>query len=96
MSQQQINSDTIIARSDAMFSDDLDNDVVMMDVEKGVYYGLESNAARIWKLIEQPTAVGSICDSLAAEYDISPDECRQEVAEFLEDLLDRKVIHIAG
>ena len=40
MSRRQINPDTIIARSDAMFSDDLDNDVVMMDVEKGVYYGL--------------------------------------------------------
>lgn len=94
MSRNQINLDTVISRRDALLSNNLGNDVVMMDIEQGNYYGLEAVAARIWELTEQPVSVNSLCVNLMAEYDISPEKCREEVVEFLDDLLQHKIIQI--
>lgn len=92
----QLNAETVIARSDSLLSINLEKDVAMMDIEQGTYYGLESVAARIWDLTEQPVSVGEICNRLASEYDVSPERCAAEVGSFLSDLLERKIVRIAG
>ena len=79
-----------------MLSTMVDDDVAMMDVERGTYYGLEAVAARIWTLTEQPMAVGALCDQLVTEYRVSPERCEQEVLTFLRDLLHREVLQICS
>lgn len=96
MSQNQITPDTVISRSETLLSNNLGDDVVMMDIEQGAYYGLEEVAARIWELTEKPVSVASICETLTAEYDVPKQKCEQEVEKFLDDLLNRNVVQIAG
>ena len=95
MISDQLTMDAIIRRNDALLSTRLgDADVVMMDVEQGAYYGLEAVAARVWAMTEQPLSVGSLCDRLVAEYQISSEQCRQEVLAFLGDLLNQHIVQI--
>lgn len=94
MSQNQITPDTIISRSETVFFNRFNDDVVMMDIEKGTYYGLESVAAEIWKLVKEPISVNSLCEKLTAEYNIAPEQCRQDVTVFLQELLNRNVIKV--
>ena len=94
MISDQLTLDAIIRRNDALLSTNLEDDVVMMDVEQGAYYGLEAVAARIWALTEQPLSVGSLCDRLVTEYQISPEQCRQEVLDFLGELLSQHIVQI--
>ena len=94
MIADQLTLETIVRRGDALLSTSLGDDVVMMDVEQGAYYGLEAVAARIWAMTEQPMSVGSLCDRLVAEYQISPEQCQQEVVAFLGELLTRQIVQI--
>jgi len=94
MISDQLTLDTIIRRSDALLSASLGDDVVMMDVEQGAYYGLEAVASRIWALTEQPMSVGSLCERLVTEYQISPEQCQQEVLAFLGELLNQQIVQI--
>ena len=94
MISEQLTLDAIVRRSDALLSTSLGDDVVMMDVEQGAYYGLEAVAARIWALTEQPLSVGLLCDRLVTEYQISPEQCQQEVLAFLSELLNQHVVQI--
>ena len=94
MIADQLTQETIIRRGDALLSTSLDDDVVMMDVEQGAYYGLEEVAARIWALTEHPVSVGSLCDRLVTEYQISPEQCREEVLAFLGELLSKHIVQI--
>ena len=94
MISDQLTLDAIIRRSDALLSTSLGDDVVMMDVEQGASYGLEAVAARIWALTEQPLSVGSLCDRLVTEYQISPEQCQQEVLAFLGELLNQHLVQI--
>ncbi len=94
MSQNQITPNTVISRSETLLFNNLGDDVVMMDIEQGSYYGLEEVAARIWELTENPVSVASICETLISEYDVPEQKCEQEVTAFIDDLINRKIIHI--
>ena len=94
MSQNQITPDTVISRSESLLSNNLGDDVVMMDIEQGAYYGLEEVAARIWELTEKPVSFASICETLTAEYDVPKQKCEQEVTAFIDDLTNHKIICI--
>lgn len=96
MSDNQIVSETVICRSDALLSNNLGDDVVMMDIEQGSYYGLEGVAARIWEFTEKPVSVGSLCERLMNEYEVSPERCEQEVNTFIGDLLKRDIVRIVS
>jgi hypothetical protein len=94
MNSEQLKIETIVRRSDALLSSNLGDEVVMMDIEQGSYYGLEAVAVRIWALTEHPVSVGSLCDQLVAEYEVSPQQCRQEVVAFLGNLLEHRILQV--
>lgn len=84
--------DTLLRRAEPIMHTDLGEKTVMMDLEKGNYYGLNPVGARIWALLEQPTSIQNVCARLQAEYDVEPDECERTVTAFVQDLLERGVL----
>ena len=83
-----------VARSEAILFTELDDTVVMMDTRKGRYYELDPVGARTWALLESEPRVAEVCDALAAEYDVDPDTCRDDVLAFLDELADHGVIRV--
>ena len=76
----------IVERNDEMLFTEIDDSIVMMDVDKGQYYELDSVGARVWALIETGRPVAEVCDALIAEYDVEPDVCRRDVLAFIEEI----------
>ncbi len=62
-------------------------ELVMMSAEKGNYIGLSEVGARVWELIAAPQDLDAICAELEREFDVTPDVCRAEVTEFLNELV---------
>lgn len=83
---------TTLTRNDSMVFTDLDDTIVMMDVDEGQYYELDPIAARIWELIEDGSTVGEICDALAEQYEVDPQECQQDTLEFLQTATERGIV----
>ncbi len=94
MEQTLIHSNTVVCRSQSLLFNNIGDEVVMMDIEQGSYYGLEKVAARVWALTAEPVSVGSLCDRLTTEYQVTPDTCRREVGVFLEELLGRGIVNV--
>lgn len=88
--------DTVVGRNESLLSADLGDDVVMMDIDNGSYYGLEAVASRIWSLLETPCSARSICAQLVDEYEIEAEQCEREVLTFLERLLSQRIVHVVG
>lgn len=79
-----VSLDSVITRNTAIIFTDLDDTVVMMDVDKGVYFELDPIATRIWTLLGTAgRPVTEVCDALVEEYDVTPDACRRDVLGFL-------------
>jgi hypothetical protein len=69
-------------------------EVMMMDVPGGSYYGLDAIGARIWALIAQPMTLDSVCGRLTSEYDVQEDVCQAEVLTFIEELVERRAVDV--
>jgi len=87
-----IDINTRLTKNRAIVSNKMDNETVMMSIENGEYYGINPIGSRIWELLDRPAAIADLCESLMEEYDVSAEDCRRDVAEFIGKLLDKDLI----
>ncbi len=81
-----------LCRSASVMHSDLGDKTVMMDLENGSYYGLNTVGARIWSLLEEPISISDLCEQLQTEFEVEPDACTRAVTPFVEDLVQRGVL----
>jgi hypothetical protein len=75
---------------------DLAGEVVILNLQDGVYYGLNAVGARIWGLLEQPRSVEEIHAVLLEEYDIDAAVCEKQVAAVLNDLAAHGLVEVGA
>jgi len=85
---------TRVRRIDNVLDTEIDDQTVMMDIEKGSYLGLNRTGSRIWSLLAEAIAISELCDRLTAEFDVSREQCEQQVMDFLGSLLDRGLLQV--
>jgi hypothetical protein len=64
----------------------LGSDVVILDLSKGSYFGLDGVGARVWQLWTEKKTLGEICDVLVNEYDVARDVLEQDLDELASEL----------
>ena len=86
--------ESVAERNPAMIFTDLDDTVVMMDADKGMYYELDPIATRVWTLLETARSVAEVCDVLAGEYDVSSEVCRRDVLALLRQAQELGIVEV--
>lgn len=89
-----IDKNTIIMRRSNMVFSDIENEIVMMSLDNGEYYGLNRTASEIWNIIEQPLSISDICNKLILKFDVSYSECLHSVINLTGKFIDKKIIKI--
>jgi hypothetical protein len=92
--QGLISKDSIVVVSVEQISCDLIGDAVILDLKKGIYYGLDEVGARVWSLIKEPRRVSDVLDVLLEEYEVDRHRCESDVLDLLRDLKGRELIEI--
>lgn len=90
----KISLDSTISQIDDIVASDIDNEKVMMSIEKGEYFGLEPIGSRIWELLAEPVKVSAIIDALLPNFDIDRQTCAQDVLTFLEELHTAGIVQV--
>lgn len=101
-----VSAQSVVAASGSQVSSELGEqgeDVVILDLNSGVYHGLSDVAARAWSLVQQPAAVSQVRDQIVREYDVEPRRCENDLLTFFRDLeakglidCEVKAIQVAG
>lgn len=78
--------DLFVVASRDQVAADLAEEVIILGMRDGVYYGVNGVAARIWALVQQPARLGDVVRTILAEYDVAEDVCRTEVLAFVGEL----------
>jgi hypothetical protein len=81
-------------RNNQIIDGELDNNQVMMHLDKGKYFGLNPVGKRIWEIIEEPKSFLEITDILLAEFNVTPEQCSTEVNSFLEKAVKFDIIKV--
>jgi trimethylamine:corrinoid methyltransferase-like protein len=84
---------TVVAAK-GQVSSDLGGEVAILDLEKGTYYGLDEVGARIWKLVQEPTAVSEVQATVVQEYDVEPARAERDVLRLLQRLVDEGLVEV--
>lgn len=64
----------------------IDDDYVLMSLEKNGYYGLNSVASRIWDLLKEAQSIDAIVEVLLKEYNVEKTVCIKETNALIEAL----------
>jgi hypothetical protein len=73
---------------------DVEDEVVILGMKDGVYYGLNPVGAFIWSKIQEPKQVEEIKEAILEEFDVGPEECEADLMELVEDLLEHGLIEV--
>ena len=87
-----ISMDSTVVAAEALVYTDLGGDIAMMDMEKGIYYGLNEIGGRVWHLIQSPQKVADLHQAILAEYDVSADVWEQDLLELLQEMAAESLI----
>jgi hypothetical protein len=79
-------------RNEQIIDGELDDNQVMMHLEKGKYFGLNPVGKRIWELIEEPKSLREIINSLLSEFEVTEEQCAQEVQAFLDKTIQYGIV----
>jgi hypothetical protein len=80
------------SRNEQIIDGELDDNQVMMHLEKGKFFGLNVVGKRIWQLIEQPKTLQEITDILQSEFAVTEEVCAHEAQVFLDKAIQFDII----
>ena len=89
-----ISTSSVVVAAQDQVSSDLGEEVVILHLKNGVYYGLDEVGARIWDLIQEPRAVNEIRDLLLDEYDVEAERCESDLLALLEELVAEGLVEV--
>jgi hypothetical protein len=84
---------TVVA-AEGQVSSEIGDEVAILDLTAGTYYGLDAVGARVWELVQGPKSVGEIRDILLEEYDVEPARCERDLLALLQRLAQEGLIRV--
>lgn len=82
-----LTSSTIVKRKeDRLLISKVDDELIMMDIDKGAYISLNSTATIIWERIKEPVKVKEIIHYLTERFGIETEKCTKETLSFLKSI----------
>lgn len=78
--------------ADGIVHSDLDGESVLLNLNSGIYFGLDPVGTRIWHLLQNRMSLHEVLEALLLEYDVPEDRCRQDVLNLTTQLLDKGLL----
>jgi hypothetical protein len=90
----EITMDSKIVGNAKIVFNEMDGETIMMSIENGEYYGMNSMGTRIWRLLSTPKRVSDICDTLLPDFDVTQEQCSKDVLLCLNKMAEKGVVKI--
>jgi len=73
---------------------DLGDEVAILHLGSGLYYGLNGVGARVWALIQEPRSISDLGDAILREYEVDQPRCERDLAALLTALAKAELIEV--
>ena len=74
---------------------ELDGEAVVLNLDTGMYFGLDQVATRMWHLLEQHAGLKKVLDALVDEFDAPPDQLERDLLAFADLLMHKGLVAVA-
>jgi Coenzyme PQQ synthesis protein D (PqqD) len=94
MSAEEINQDSIVCWSSAPVATQVNDEVVLMNLERDRCYGLGNTGSDIWRRLSAPIKVSELSTQLEQEYDSTPGQIEADVLRTLKEFAAEGLIQV--
>jgi Coenzyme PQQ synthesis protein D (PqqD) len=91
-----LNPGCIVQRDPSVIAAAVGEDVVMVSITNGFYYGVSDVAREIWNALETPQKISTLINELAINYNIDQPTCEEHTLSFLEELLAEGLLQVTN
>lgn len=82
----QLDEDSLLVARAGNASCELDGEAVVLNVDTGLYHGLDPVGSRVWALVQQGVTFRSLHEQLLQEYDVAPETLSADLRRLLEEM----------
>ena len=82
--------DSITVAPDVVFRE-LDGEAVILNLESGIYFGLDQVGTRIWRLIQEHGALQKVFETMCDEYDVGSDTLERDLLQLVDELCEKRL-----
>lgn len=86
--------DTVLVQDSEPIPATVDEEVVLLSIRAGNYFGFNRVGTEIWGMLSEPRRVGDILNSLGKAHDVDTDTMTRDVTKFLQTLIDRGLVRV--
>ena len=87
-----MNLDSALSVPPYVVSRVIDDETVLLNLETGIYFGVDQVGQRIWQLVGDGNSLQGIVDSIVAEYEVEARQAESDVLDFTRTLVDKGLL----
>ncbi len=69
--------------------------IALLNVETGVYFGLDEIGARMWELLCEHRTPRVAAERMESDFDVEPDRLREDLLGLVRELVEKGLLEIA-
>lgn len=77
---------------DGVMFHDIDGESVLLNLNTGLYFGLDDVGTRMWVLLTEAPSIQNAFDTLEAEYDVERTQLRVDLSALLAELTEKNLL----
>ncbi|MEL6493886.1 MAG: PqqD family protein [Cyanobacteria bacterium J06623_7] len=83
-----------VSISDSQASSELLGETVILELQSGVYYGLNETGSLIWQLLTEGKTLEEIQSVFLEQYEVEPEPCARFIIQLVEELAAKGLVEI--
>jgi len=87
--------DTRAVVPEAVITRELDGETILLNLDTGIYFGLDKVGTDIWRAIRSVGTLGEALDAVQSEYDVEPGVLRGDFLRLVDELLAKGLLQRA-
>lgn len=87
---------TTYKQSPHQVSCEINDEVVILSLERSMYFGLQGAGVQIWQALGQPKSLAELCAVVTEAFDVTADDCEGDVRQVLSSLQDEGLVVATG
>ena len=88
--------DSRVRINDDVLFQELQGETVLLNLNSGVYFGLDPVGTRMWHLIAEKERLAEVARSIVAEFDVSEQQCAADLLALVTKLESRGLVTISA
>lgn len=70
------------------------DEAVILNLESGVYYGLNSVGVDLWQWLQQPQTEEKLLDLVLEAYEVTPEQAKQDLQSILQEMQEVGLLEV--